>query len=45
MRTRTLAVGLGALLLAGCDTLDVENPNAPDASRALADPAVTRVPL
>jgi hypothetical protein len=39
MRTRTLAVGMGALLLAGCNTLDVENPNAPDATRALADPA------
>lgn len=29
----------GAILLAGCNSLDVENPNAPDANRALADPA------
>lgn len=39
MRNRTLAVGMGALFLAGCNTLDVENPNAPDSKRALADPA------
>ncbi|WP_434480229.1 hypothetical protein [Gemmatimonas sp.] len=35
------AVGLamGAILLAGCNSLDVANPNAPDAKRALSDPA------
>lgn len=40
-RTRRWARGLAlaALVLAGCNSLDVENPNAPDASRALADPA------
>lgn len=36
---RILPFGIGALLLAGCNSLDVENPNAPDARRALADPA------
>jgi hypothetical protein len=30
---------LAAVALAGCGSLDVENPNAPDAKRALADPA------
>ena len=30
---------LAAALLAGCGNLDVPNPNAPDAKRALADPA------
>ena len=39
MRIRSVTVGVSALLLAGCNSLDVENPNAPDASRALADPA------
>ena len=39
MRNRTLAVGMGALFLAGCNTLDVKNQNAPDSKRALADPA------
>lgn len=39
MRNRSFALSLGALLLAGCNSLDVENPNAPDAARALADPA------
>lgn len=34
-----VGVAMGAMLLAGCNSLDVENPNAPDASRALADPA------
>jgi len=34
-----VGVAMGALLLAGCNSLQVENPNAPDASRALADPA------
>ena len=33
-----VGIAMGALLLAGCNSLDVENPNAPDASRALADP-------
>lgn len=36
---RILPFGIGALLLAGCNSLDVTNPNAPDAKRALADPA------
>jgi hypothetical protein len=35
---RTLAFGIGAVLVAGCNSLDVTNPNAPDAKRALADP-------
>jgi hypothetical protein len=39
MRTRAAAATLGALLLGACNSLDVANPNAPDASRALADPA------
>jgi hypothetical protein len=39
MRNRAIAVGGIAMLLAGCNSLDVQNPNAPDASRALADPA------
>lgn len=30
---------LAAMLLAGCGSLEVENPNAPDAVRALSDPA------
>ncbi|MCC7053775.1 MAG: hypothetical protein IT355_10945 [Gemmatimonadaceae bacterium] len=30
---------LATLSLAGCGSLDVENPNQPDAKRALADPA------
>ena len=34
-----VGVAMGAALLAGCNSLDVENPNAPDANRALADPA------
>ena len=34
-----VGVAMGAMLLAGCNSLDVENPNAPDANRALADPA------
>jgi len=34
-----VGIALGALLLASCNSLDVENPNAPDATRALADPA------
>jgi hypothetical protein len=34
------ALGAAALLLTGsCRDLDVENPNAPDAERALSDPA------
>ncbi|MEO7520412.1 MAG: hypothetical protein ABIW79_01220 [Gemmatimonas sp.] len=39
--TRVLrAVGvLAAVAVAGCNTLDVQNPNAPDAGRALSDPA------
>jgi hypothetical protein len=34
-----VGIALGALLLTACNSLDVENPNAPDANRALADPA------
>jgi starch-binding outer membrane protein, SusD/RagB family len=30
---------LAAILLAGCGSLEVTNPNAPDAKRALSDPA------
>ncbi len=30
---------LVAIAIAGCSSLDVENPNAPDAERALSDPA------
>ncbi len=39
--TRIIRVGglLAAVTLAGCGSLEVENPNAPDANRALADPA------
>jgi len=33
-------LGLVAVLtVTGCKSLDITNPNAPDASRALADPA------
>lgn len=41
MMTRFMRVSslLAAVALAGCGSLEVENPNAPDASRALADPA------
>lgn len=41
MMTRFMRVSslLAAIALAGCGSLDVENPNAPDAKRALADPA------
>ncbi len=42
MRMTTFVRGLGlaaALVLAGCKSLDIENPNDPDAGRALADPA------
>ena len=41
MMTRFMRVSglLAAVALAGCGSLDVENPNAPDAKRALADPA------
>ncbi len=39
--TRFMRVGalLSAVTLAGCGSLDVTNPNAPDAKRALSDPA------
>ena len=39
--TRSLrAVGaLAAVAVAGCSSLDIANPNAPDAKRALSDPA------
>jgi hypothetical protein len=41
MKTRFMRVSslLSALALAGCGSLDVTNPNAPDAKRALSDPA------
>jgi hypothetical protein len=42
MRLTRLARGLGilaAVTLAGCKSLDIANPNAPDAKRALADPS------
>ena len=41
MMTRYLRASgvLAALVLAGCGSLEVENPNAPDAKRALSDPA------
>src|SRR5689334_20936020 len=31
-----------ALVLAGCDTLNIGNPNAPDSRRALSDPATVQ---
>jgi hypothetical protein len=34
-----VGVAMGAVLLTACNSLDVENPNAADASRALSDPA------
>ncbi|MES3033189.1 MAG: hypothetical protein V4813_04265 [Gemmatimonadota bacterium] len=41
MMTRYLRASgvLAALVLASCGSLEVENPNAPDAKRALSDPA------
>ena len=39
MRTRYLIAAAAGLSLAACDTLDVQNPNAPDAGRALSDPS------
>lgn len=36
--TRKGIVALGALVALGCNSLDVTNPNAPDARRALSDP-------
>ncbi len=42
MRSSLSTAGLGlvaALAVGGCGTLDIQNPNAPDASRALTDPA------
>ena len=38
-RFRAIASALAALLLAACGSLEVENPNQPDAKRALSDPA------
>jgi starch-binding outer membrane protein, SusD/RagB family len=38
IRNSALA-GLAVIALSGCNSLEVENPNAPDARRALADPA------
>ncbi len=37
--TRKGIVALGAVVALGCNSLDVTNPNAPDAGRALSDPA------
>jgi hypothetical protein len=42
MQMTRLARGLGivaAVTVAGCKSLDVQNPNSPDARRALADPS------
>jgi hypothetical protein len=42
MHLTRLARGLGilaAVTVAGCKSLDIQNPNAPDARRALSDPA------
>lgn len=42
MQMTRLARGLGILAVlaaAGCKSLDIQNPNAPDARRALSDPA------
>ena len=41
MMTRFMRAGslLAAVVLAGCGSLDVTNPNEPDAKRALSDPA------
>lgn len=36
--TRKGIVAFGAVLALGCNSLDVTNPNAPDAGRALTDP-------
>lgn len=36
--TRKGIVALGALVALGCNSLDITNPNAPDAARALTDP-------
>ena len=40
MMTFVRSLGLTALVaVTGCKSLDITNPNAPDAGRALADPA------
>jgi starch-binding outer membrane protein, SusD/RagB family len=36
------AVAIAALCLAGCDTLGIQNPNAPDSHRALSDPGTVQ---
>jgi hypothetical protein len=36
--SRSISI-LAAVAVAGCSSLDVKNPNAPDAARALADPS------
>lgn len=36
--TRKGIVALGALVALGCNSLEITNPNAPDAGRALSDP-------
>lgn len=36
--TRKGVLTLGALVALGCNSLEVENPNAPDSARALTDP-------
>ena len=38
--TRWVGVVALAAVVGGCNDLAVENPNAPDAKRALSDPAV-----
>ena len=37
--TRKGIVSLSAVIALGCNSLDITNPNEPDAGRALADPA------
>jgi len=39
---RVLGASAALLLAAGCDTLDVGNPNAPDSRRLLSDPATVQ---
>lgn len=38
MIPRGLGLGAALLFAAGCKSLDIQNPNAPDAKRALSDP-------
>jgi hypothetical protein len=41
-RIPEIAGAVVALVLAGCGTLDINNPNAPDSQRALSDPATVQ---